>query len=264
MTTSSSRGAVAAWAPSPPQRAARSQAAGEARPKGWRPISYVLIRTARIWTTAPIVSRRLLDSGHDRPAAPDGTLCTLLHRTLGALQLLLDDGDPLAVHERGPAFRRRARRADLRCVYGRRLFPAAVRRPDRGPSAGFQPGGCDWRHPDDVRPPRLGIRDAAVLLLRTRLARLRQRPVETERVDAGRQSVSRQAGVARPGVQHFLYGHQPRRVRVAADSVMDTHALRLESRVHVGRGRDASVVTHFHDFQPPCGGRPRPDRRWIG
>src|SRR5450432_2953649 len=79
---------------------ARSHAAADASPNGCRPISKVLIRSA----CTPCI----VDSAHAFTPTSAGPLRPLLHRALGALQLLLDDGDPVALHERGVAFRRRA------------------------------------------------------------------------------------------------------------------------------------------------------------
>ena len=197
-------------------------------------------------------------------AAPAGTLRALLHRALGALQLLLDDGDPVALHERGAALRRRARRTRLRRLHGGRLLPAALRRPARRSGPRLQPGDHRRRRADDARPPGARRRVAALLLHRARAARLRQRAAQAERLDARRQPLSRPAGAARPGVQHLLHGHQPRRVRVAAHGVVAPHALRLGPGVHVGRGRDAPVAARLHRVQSPRGAGGRQGRGRIG
>src|SRR6185369_267240 len=53
------------------------------------------------------------------PDTPTWTVRAVFHRALGALQLLLDDGDPLALHERGAALQRRTRGAGVRPLSGR-------------------------------------------------------------------------------------------------------------------------------------------------
>src|SRR3954470_11378227 len=85
------------------QPSARSQAAADASPNGCRPISYVLIRSALPIDTiivffghgccrgcAALRSRVLLP--------PPRPLDAVLHRDVGALQLLRDAGLPGALH----------------------------------------------------------------------------------------------------------------------------------------------------------------------
>ncbi len=119
----------------------------------------------------------------------------LLHRAVGALQLLLDDGDPLALHERGAALRRGRTSAASTA----RTTPASTscrcrRRAPRRSLARLQPRDHRRRRADDARPPRARRRGAAVLLFRPRAARLRQRAAQAERLDARRQPLSRSAG----------------------------------------------------------------------
>src|SRR6516225_5210284 len=89
---------------------ARSQAAGDARPNGCRPSSYVEMSSACIEPQHSVTGSprrcKLPETDGRRRAQPPHcastrTVRSLLHRALGALQLLLDDGDPLPLHERG-------------------------------------------------------------------------------------------------------------------------------------------------------------------
>src|SRR5437867_2572367 len=166
----------------------------------------------------------IVDSAHGFTPPSAGTLRAVLHRAVGALQLLFDDGHPVALHERGAAVRRGPRRARVRRVHRRSVLPAALRRPARRPRPRLQPGRDCRRRADDARSPRPWRRISAIFLRGAGPARLRQWLAQAERVDARRESVSRPAGAARSGIQHLLYGHQPRRVHLAADvSWLRTH-----------------------------------------
>src|SRR5579871_6493890 len=75
----------------------------------------------------------------------------LLHRNVGALQLLRDAGHPDPVHDRHGGKRRTgfphlARRSDLWAVYLNGVSAEPAGGMDRGPHHGPAPRGALWRH----------------------------------------------------------------------------------------------------------------------
>ena len=149
-------------------------------------------------------------SGLFRP--PARTLDALLHRDVGALQLLRHARVPHPVHDRAG----QRGRAGLRgCATRRRSTaptPAASGAP-RSSAAGSptacsaSTAACSSAASSSRRPLHAGVQVAAVLLHRPRPDRHRHRPAEAERQHARRLALSRRATrAATPGSRSSTWG----------------------------------------------------------
>ena len=103
--------------------------------------------------------RRRAPRSHRRVVRPSqGPLRLLLHRDVGALLVLRDEGAAAALPHQVPPLQRRQRLQPDRRVRRPRLCDAGHRRPARRPLARHAQGGRVRRHPARARPSRHGDR----------------------------------------------------------------------------------------------------------
>ena len=163
------------------------------------------------------------DHNHCRvDGAPARPLRPLLHRDVGALQLLRD---ALAAHSfhGGAAGRRRfgllyaACGADLRYLHERRVRAFHPGRLDRRPLPRSLPRGARRRMSDRRRTLLDGCSKDRDVFSGAGADRPGHRPAEAEREHTRRDSLRARGRTARFGILAVLHGHQHRRDDLAAD-----------------------------------------------
>ncbi len=129
-----------------------------------RPKPHPGIRNVRHRRRSPRALRRAVRT-------PEGPLRLLLHRDVGALLVLRDEGAAAAVPHQIPPLQRRQRLQPDRRVRRPRLRDAGDRRPARRPLARHAQGGRVRRHPARARAPRHGDRGTSRVERRTASSR---------------------------------------------------------------------------------------------
>ncbi len=193
-------------------------------------------------------------------ARPDDAV---LHRDVGALQLLRDASAPDALHGRvgrqgRPWVRRSIRGSDLRSVHLDGVHGDAARRLGRGPADRPTPGGPLWRHPDRERPLQHGIPHARDVLSRPLPHRHRHRPSQGEHQRPRRHALRGRRQTPRRRFLHLLHGDQPGRVHRAPDLRIPGRKHQLALRVRGRRRRYGGRLDSVRvGRQVPGPGRPR-------
>ena len=144
----------------------------------------------------------------------------LLHRDVGAVQLLRDARDPAPIHDRrgdcgrhGPL--RRGGRRDLRCLHRGRLHGCDTRRLRGRSPARPETRGVRGRCSDRTRAFLSGFRYQGDLLPGPSLHRRRYGPAEAEHQRHRGHAVQPRGSEARRGFFDLLHGHQHRRLHLA-------------------------------------------------
>ena len=159
----------------------------------------------------------------------------LLHRNVGALQLLRHARAAGAVSRQFAGLLARQRARAVRPLHRPRLFHADDRRRPGGPLPGQAPRGRDRWHGDDAGPHRDGLRAAAARGAGP--ADRRQRPVQAEHDVDGRRSVRGRERPAPCGrLFDLLHGCQPRCLPGPAGGRHPGRDGRLALRFRRGRG----------------------------
>ncbi len=194
--------------------------------------------------------------------ASPGAVRPVRHRDVGALQLLLD---AVAVHALPAEPGRRVRLvrgvgdAPVLQLPDVRLREPPHRRLARRPQARLPALGHDRRPVLHGRAPAPLVPLAPGRVRGADLPRRRQRPVQAQRLDHGRQPVPGGEPPEGPRVQHLLHGHQHRRLPGAGGHGGREEPVRQPPRVRRGGLRDGDLGRHPLALQA-AGGGPRSPR----
>ena len=198
---------------------------------------------------------------------PARSLHAVLHRDVGALQLLRDARHSRAVHDQCRCNRRhgagrRDRDGDLRSVYRVRVCRRAAGRMDCGPYSRPAPFGVLGRRRDCRRSFHARHSLRRHLLRGPRPDRHRYRPAEAECQRDGRRSLSRGRCAARRGVFDLLHGDQHRRFSRSAGMWISRRSGQLASGIRSRRRRDGvrtDSVPRLGARHLGTAGQPRPE-----
>ena len=181
--------------------------------------------------------------GHRVLRSPARPLDPVLHRDVGALQLLRHARPPAALRDRtgGGRWPRPVGlggRGDLRPVHLDGVHGGAAGRMDRRSTARPAAGGAVGRHHHRRRSLHGRHPDPGDLLSRAHAHRRRHRAVEGQRLGDRRTALWRRGSAARRRLLDLLHGHQSRRVPGAAGVRLPRAARQLAHRIRGRRGRD--------------------------
>ena len=284
----------------------RSHAAGDASPNGWRPMSYVEISSAlkscelgvgELRGSTRLTTHQLANSptaycviyehagagriaGRTQPRwrprvfrPSPRTVDAVLHRDVGALQLLRHARPAHPLHDRGARQRRsrlrhREGRRRLRPVYLDGVSADAAWRLARRPVARPAPQRPLWRHPDRQRPLQPGGPDDDDVLSGAGADRDRHGSPEREHRRPGRTALRPERQPPRRRVLDLLHGHQPRGVPGPAGVRLSRTARQLAPRLRRGRDRHGARPGAVRPRRPlsweaPARGRRHPPRQKL-
>lgn len=181
-------------------------------------------------------AKRQIKGGCHEQQASKRTLCSVLHRDVGALRLLPHDGHLHVLLERTTADVHGAGELNLRHIHRTRLPVSALRGAPRRqgprlPAISDHGGGAPG---SGVLPPFHG-HDEHLLCLAGSLGP-RQRPLQTEYLDVGRESLPTRGHAPGLGLQHLLHGRQRRCAALTFRRQLHAQALRLGRGLRHGRG----------------------------